>query len=114
MYKWSCNECETRLWSRERVPGGGSCPACGAWLPQTATRACAASAQLSWQGASVTFDAIQMVRGTRKDGDRGQPSAEIARPAGRDEASRQGRGRRDQARRRNDDADDLPAWLAMV
>ena len=38
MYTWSCNECETRLWSRERVPGGGSCPACGAWLPQTATQ----------------------------------------------------------------------------
>lgn len=38
MYTWSCNECETPLWSRQLVPGGGSCPACGAWLPQTATR----------------------------------------------------------------------------
>ena len=38
MYTWSCNECETRLWSRERVPGGGSCPACGAWLSQTAAQ----------------------------------------------------------------------------
>lgn len=37
MYTWICSECETRLWSRRRVPGGGSCPACGAWLPQTAT-----------------------------------------------------------------------------
>jgi hypothetical protein len=38
MYTWSCNECETLLWSRQLVPGGGSCPACGAWLPQTATK----------------------------------------------------------------------------
>ena len=32
MYTWICNECETHLWSRQRVRGGGSSPACGAWL----------------------------------------------------------------------------------
>ena len=69
MYTWSCNECETPLWSRDRVPGGGSCPACGAWLSQTATE------PLPSRLARGTRGAAAATSGYRETPQRGFPGA---------------------------------------